>query len=72
MSKASPAANSAQAGLGQTWFKVWDWAPTYSKSTGLVFASENVWNVTFALPKSLPSGQYLLRLEVGFSLVCVE
>jgi hypothetical protein len=63
MSSASPAANSEQAGTGKTWFKVWDWAPTYSKSTGLVFASEGVTNVTFTLPKSLPSGQYLLRLE---------
>lgn len=39
MSAASPAANSPTAATGATWFKIWEWAPTYSKSTGLVFAS---------------------------------
>ncbi|KAG9054290.1 hypothetical protein FS842_005563, partial [Serendipita sp. 407] len=63
MTKASPAANSASAGLGKTWFKIWDWAPTYSPSTGLVFASAGVSQVTFPIPKSLPNGQYLLRIE---------
>ncbi|KIJ56178.1 lytic polysaccharide monooxygenase [Sphaerobolus stellatus SS14] len=63
LSKATPAANSEQAGTGQTWFKIWEWAPTYSPSTGLVFASENIQQFTFTIPKSLPSGQYLVRAE---------
>ena len=25
MSPASPAANSEEAGTGQTWFKIWEW-----------------------------------------------
>lgn len=41
MSAASPAANSASAGTGATWFKIWEWSPTYSASTGLVFASQS-------------------------------
>ena len=30
MSKAAPAANSNQAGTAQTWFKVYEQAPTYA------------------------------------------
>ncbi|PVF96895.1 hypothetical protein CPB86DRAFT_775560 [Serendipita vermifera] len=63
MTKASPAANSASAGTGSTWFKIWEWAPTYSASTGLVFASAGITQFTFTIPKNLPSGQYLLRGE---------
>ncbi|KAG8830206.1 hypothetical protein FRC17_005233 [Serendipita sp. 399] len=63
LTKASPAANSPSAGTGKTWFKIWEWSPTYSPSTGLVFASAGVSQVTFPLPKSLPNGQYLLRVE---------
>jgi hypothetical protein len=55
--------NSESAGSGASWFKIWDWAPTYSKSTGLVFASENIVQVNFTVPKATPSGTYLLRLE---------
>lgn len=53
-------ANLESAGSGATWFKIWEWPPTYSKSTGLVFASENVQQVTFTIPKNVPSGIYLL------------
>ncbi|TFK39096.1 glycoside hydrolase [Crucibulum laeve] len=63
MSPASPAANSNSAGLGKTWFKIWEWAPTYSSSTGLTFASENIQQFTFTIPKNTPNGQYLLRGE---------
>jgi len=63
LSPASPAANSEAAGTGKTWYKIWDWAPTWTKTTGLTFASENIQQVTFTIPKSTPNGQYLLRLE---------
>ncbi|PFH54033.1 lytic polysaccharide monooxygenase [Amanita thiersii Skay4041] len=63
MTPASPAANSNQAGLGKTWFKIWEWAPTYSPSTGLVFDSENINQFTFTIPRNTPNGQYLLRGE---------
>ncbi|KAF8646025.1 hypothetical protein AX16_007450 [Volvariella volvacea WC 439] len=63
MSTASPAANSNNAGLGKTWFKIWEWAPTYSPSTGLVFNNLNIDRVSFNIPRNVPSGQYLLRVE---------
>ncbi|KAI0089324.1 glycoside hydrolase [Irpex rosettiformis] len=63
MTPASPAANSPQAGTGSTWFKIWEWAPRYTPTTGLIFDSENIQGVNFTIPKSLPSGQYLLRVE---------
>ncbi|KIK69990.1 glycoside hydrolase family 61 protein [Collybiopsis luxurians FD-317 M1] len=63
MSSASPAANSNSAGLGKTWFKIWEAKPAYSPSTGMTFPTENEQEFTFTIPKSTPSGQYLLRGE---------
>ncbi|KAG9019044.1 hypothetical protein FRB90_007000 [Tulasnella sp. 427] len=63
MSAASPTANTESAGSGKTWFKIWEWAPKWSKSTGLVFDSENITQFTFTIPKNTPNGQYLLRAE---------
>ncbi|KAI0792333.1 glycoside hydrolase family 61 protein D [Abortiporus biennis] len=64
MSKADPAANSPEAGTGQTWFKVWEDAPTFSSSTRqLTFPSTTMTQFTFTIPSSLPSGQYLIRAE---------
>ncbi|KAI0346667.1 hypothetical protein BDW22DRAFT_1462603 [Trametopsis cervina] len=62
LSKASPAANSPQAGTGQTWFKVYEQKPTYANGQ-LTFPSTSQQQFTFTLPKSLPSGQYLARVE---------
>ncbi|KAH7093817.1 glycoside hydrolase [Auriculariales sp. MPI-PUGE-AT-0066] len=61
--KASPSANSSAACTGSSWFKIWEWSPSYSASTGLVFDSQNINQFTFTIPKSTPSGQYLLRGE---------
>ena len=33
MTPASPAANSEEAGTGQTWFKIWEALPTFVPST---------------------------------------
>jgi len=64
LSPASPAANSNSAGLGSTWFKIWQWAPTYSASTNqLTFPSQTITSFNFTIPKSTPNGQYLLRGE---------
>ena len=38
MSKADPAANSEEAGTGQTWFKVYEQSPVYENGA-LVFPS---------------------------------
>ncbi|GJJ15136.1 hypothetical protein Clacol_009411 [Clathrus columnatus] len=62
MSAASPAANSEEAGTGQTWFKVWQDAPVFTDGQ-LVFPSQTMDQFTFTIPKSLPSGEYLIRGE---------
>ncbi|OBZ67573.1 putative endo-beta-1,4-glucanase D [Grifola frondosa] len=62
MSEASPAANSAEAGTGSTWFKVWEDPPVFENGA-LVFPSQTIDSFTFTIPKSLPSGQYLVRGE---------
>lgn len=62
LSPASPGADSTSAGTGATWFKIWDWGPTVSGNQ-LVWPSLNAQQVTFTIPKSVPSGQYLLRVE---------
>ncbi|ESK95699.1 glycoside hydrolase family 61 protein [Moniliophthora roreri MCA 2997] len=61
MSKAD-AADSADAGKGATWFKIWEWSPTYSDGM-LTFESEGITEFTFTIPASVPNGQYLLRGE---------
>lgn len=63
LSVASPAANSPSAATGATWFKIWEWAPRWTKETGLIFDSVNLNAVNFTIPKATPSGQYLLRVE---------
>ncbi|EJF57368.1 hypothetical protein DICSQDRAFT_149825 [Dichomitus squalens LYAD-421 SS1] len=62
MSPASPAANSPEAGTGQTWFKVWEDLPTFENGQ-LSFPLETSDQFTFTIPKNLPSGQYLIRAE---------
>ncbi|EEB93545.1 hypothetical protein MPER_07780 [Moniliophthora perniciosa FA553] len=61
MSKAD-AADSANTGKGSTWFKIWEWSPTYSDGM-LTFESEGITEFTFTIPASVPNGQYLLRGE---------
>ncbi|EIN14512.1 hypothetical protein PUNSTDRAFT_80948 [Punctularia strigosozonata HHB-11173 SS5] len=63
MTPASPAANSNEAGLGQTWFKIWEDPPVFTPGEGLVFPSQSIQEFTVTIPKSLPSGQYLIRGE---------
>jgi len=68
MSQASPEADSEEAGTSQTWFKIWQDAPTFTAGTNgqpgtLNFAFESTDQFTFTIPPSLPSGQYLIRGE---------
>lgn len=62
MTPASPAANSEEAGTGQTWFKIWEDSPVLENGQ-LVFPSQSMTQITFRIPPSLPSGQYLIRGE---------
>ncbi|KAI0090401.1 glycoside hydrolase [Irpex rosettiformis] len=62
MSKADPTANSAEAGTGSTWFKVYEQKPTFADGQ-LTFPSTTQEQFSFTIPKNLPSGQYLVRAE---------
>ncbi|KAF8310194.1 glycoside hydrolase family 61 protein [Clavulina sp. PMI_390] len=55
---------SETAGAGSVWFKVYQNAPYYNASAYTYeFPYINGWNVTFTIPKSTPSGNYLIRAE---------
>lgn len=63
MAKA-PSGTSAAAfnASGEDWFKIYQQAPTVD-SSGLEWQSTNKQQFEFTLPSSLPSGDYLLRIE---------
>lgn len=62
MSAASDA-SSTSAGTGQTWFKIYEDAPTYTGGSTLNFPSTSMTGVTFTVPSQVPSGNYLIRVE---------
>ncbi|OCL09228.1 lytic polysaccharide monooxygenase [Glonium stellatum] len=49
-------------GSGDVWFKIYAQGPTIS-SSGMTWASQGKTSVDVTIPKSLPSGDYLLRIE---------
>lgn len=49
-------------GSGNVWFKIYSQGATFS-SGSMTWASDGKQQVTVPLPKSLPSGEYLLRVE---------
>ncbi|TVY83450.1 putative endo-beta-1,4-glucanase D [Lachnellula suecica] len=49
-------------GSGNVWFKIFGQGPTLGGSS-LVWPSEGATQVSFKIPASLPSGQYLFRVE---------
>ncbi|KAL5535826.1 hypothetical protein ACEPAF_3920 [Sanghuangporus sanghuang] len=51
------------AGDGEVWFKLWELPPVTNGGQSITFPSEGIQNFEFTLPSSLPSGQYLLRME---------
>jgi len=62
LSAANPV-NTEAAGTGQTWFKIWQDPPVWSKSSGFTFPSQTITSFTLTLPSELPSGTYLIRFE---------
>ncbi|THH00861.1 hypothetical protein EW026_g1727 [Hermanssonia centrifuga] len=50
------------AATGKTWFKIYEQAPVFENGA-LTFPSETQTQFTLTIPKSLPSGQYLVRAE---------
>lgn len=64
MSPAVPTAGTEGAGNGTTWFKIFEDAPVFVNATvGYVFPDETMTTVNFTIPKQLPSGDYLVRVE---------
>ncbi|ORX92496.1 glycoside hydrolase [Clohesyomyces aquaticus] len=49
-------------GSGQVWFKIYEQGAQIS-SAGMTWASQGAAKVTVPIPKSLPSGDYLFRVE---------
>ncbi|KAK0238137.1 glycoside hydrolase family 61 protein [Armillaria nabsnona] len=62
MAKA-PSDVSSFAGDGTVWFKVYQLPPVTNGGTSITFPSQNQAGVSFTIPKNLPSGQYLVRIE---------
>ncbi|KAF2007432.1 lytic polysaccharide monooxygenase [Amniculicola lignicola CBS 123094] len=49
-------------GSGNVWFKIYEQGATIS-SAGMAWASQGKSSVSVPIPKSLPSGEYLFRIE---------
>ncbi|TFK73522.1 hypothetical protein BDN72DRAFT_919814 [Pluteus cervinus] len=61
--KASNGDASSFTGDGNVWFKVYELAAVTNGGSTITFPAQNLAGVTFTLPKSIPSGQYLIRME---------
>ena len=59
----APGDVSSFAGDGQVWFKVYEITAQTDGGQSIKFPAEGVPGVTFTLPRNLPSGQYLVRME---------
>ncbi|PPR04841.1 hypothetical protein CVT26_012996 [Gymnopilus dilepis] len=62
MAKA-PANVSTWDGSGSVWFKVYQIPAVTNGGSSISFPGSNIQTVTFTVPKNLPSGQYLVRIE---------
>jgi len=50
-------------GSGQVWFKVYEVSAVTNGGKSISFPANNVDRFSFAIPKSIPSGEYLVRVE---------
>ncbi|KAH9478438.1 Endo-beta-1,4-glucanase D [Psilocybe cubensis] len=62
MAKA-PGNVSTWDGSGAVWFKVYQISAVTDGGSTITFPAQNLLSVSFTLPKNLPSGQYLVRME---------
>ncbi|KAI5887184.1 glycoside hydrolase family 61 protein [Schizophyllum commune H4-8] len=62
MASANPDAASYD-GSGQKWFKVYEIPPVTNGGSSISFPGSDIDTITFTIPKSLPSGDYLIRAE---------
>jgi len=64
MAKAPTGTNvTSWAGDGAVWFKVYQISAVTNGGTSITFPAQNLESVSFTVPKNLPSGQYLVRME---------
>jgi len=54
---------STFAGDGAVWFKVYEITAVTNGGTSITFPAQNVPGISFTIPKALPTGQYLVRME---------
>ncbi|EAU80944.1 hypothetical protein CC1G_03120 [Coprinopsis cinerea okayama7 len=60
-------------GSGQVWFKVFEVPPIVIEGQPMKFPAQNTHGTEFIVPKSLPSGEYLVRIEnVALHLATME
>ncbi|KAF8516275.1 glycoside hydrolase [Gautieria morchelliformis] len=59
----APGNASLWAGDGAVWFKFYQISAVTNGGTSISWPAQNLPGVTFTLPRSLPSGQYLVRVE---------
>ncbi|TFK23795.1 endoglucanase II [Coprinopsis marcescibilis] len=59
----APGDVSSWDGSGEVWFKVHEVSANTNGGTQMTFPSQNSNKVEFAVPRNLPSGQYLVRVE---------
>ncbi|EJD44215.1 hypothetical protein AURDEDRAFT_137469 [Auricularia subglabra TFB-10046 SS5] len=59
-------------GSGANWFKIAEWGATYpnGRNSAMSFADYNLNQLTTTIPRSIPSGEYLVRIEqIGLHVV---
>ena len=59
----APGDVSSFAGDGQVWFKVYEISAVTNGGQSISFPAQNLASVSFTVPRALPSGQYLVRME---------
>ncbi|KAF8697735.1 Glycoside hydrolase family 18 protein, partial [Rhizoctonia solani] len=50
-------------GSGEVWFKIYELPPITDGGNSITFPTDGMTNVTFPIPNSVPSGEYLVRIE---------
>ncbi|KAG8717405.1 hypothetical protein FRC09_014335 [Ceratobasidium sp. 395] len=50
-------------GSGKVWFKVYQVSPVTDGGQSIAFPTDNITSMKFKIPSSIPSGEYLVRVE---------
>ncbi|KJA15578.1 lytic polysaccharide monooxygenase [Hypholoma sublateritium FD-334 SS-4] len=63
MAKAPNGNAATWDGSGAVWFKVYQISAVTNGGSSITFPAQNALSYSFNIPKSIPSGQYLVRIE---------